>query len=177
MMGRLLEGVGEADQFRMSSGRPRNVIPAGNPSRLNPAGTTDEGMNTRIVLMCGAPFRSTQGRLPPSLINVGWCATFTTRIRMVAPGHPRTQADLPSTSAVGGRAEVNQRKADFRSSDSGRLSSHRTQHNAAYVAFDVAGSPRRYYAPTGHMLNRGTTNRDVSPHFDDLRPLDLQEPK
>ncbi len=53
----------------------------------------------------------------------------------------------------------------------------RVQHNAAYVAFDVVGSPQRYCAPTGHVLIRGTTIRDVSPHFDDLRPLDLQEPK
>ncbi len=32
-------------------------------------------------------------------------------------------------------------------------------------------------APTGHVLNRGTTNRDAGPQFDDLRPLVLQEPK
>ena len=29
----------------------------------------------------------------------------------------------------------------------------------------------RDYAPTGHMLDRGTANQDMSPHFDDLRPL------
>ncbi len=96
---------------------------------------------------------------------------------MTASDYLQTQAALPSTSAAGGRAEAIQRKADIRPSKSDRMSSNQTQHNAAYVAFDVAGSPRRYYAPTDHVLNRGTTNRDVSPHFDDLRPLDLQEPK
>ena len=50
------------------------------------------------------------------------------------------------------------------------------QHNAAYVAFDVAGLARRYYDPTGRVLDRGNANRDMSPQFDDLRPLDLQEP-
>ena len=30
-------------------------------------------------------------------------------------------------------------------------------------------------APTGHMLDRGAANQDVSPHFDVLRPLSLQE--
>ncbi len=34
----------------------------------------------------------------------------------------------------------------------------------------------RDYTPTGHMLDRGTADQDVSPHFDDLRPLYLQEP-
>ena len=40
-----------------------------------------------------------------------------------------------------------------------------------------AGSPSRYHVLTGHVLNRGTIHRGMSPQFDDLRPLDLQEPK
>ena len=35
----------------------------------------------------------------------------------------------------------------------------------------------RDYAPAGHVLDRGTANLDVSPHFDGFRPLYLQEPK
>ncbi len=31
-------------------------------------------------------------------------------------------------------------------------------------------------APTGHMLDRGAADQDVSPHVDDVRPLYIQEP-
>ncbi len=50
------------------------------------------------------------------------------------------------------------------------------QRNAAYVAFDPTGLARRYYDATCHVFDRGNANRDVSPEFDDLRPLDLQDP-
>ena len=50
-------------------------MPVGRLSRVKPAGTTTDGTNTRKVLMCGAPFWSTNGGLTPSLISVGWCST------------------------------------------------------------------------------------------------------